>query len=72
MKNRREEFKNLKERNEWFDSLKPAEKRVEVARDLILSLKAGTFHPYGGYFSSECTVPQTNSSRCTPRRIRTF
>ena len=40
---------NLEKRNEWFNSLPVAEKRVEIAKDVLLSIMSGEFSPGEGY-----------------------
>lgn len=55
--NRREEFKTIKERNKWFHSLKPAGKRVEIAKDLIRSIESSHFRADTGYFQTFSATP---------------
>lgn len=66
----------LKERNEWFNSLTPAEKRVEVAKDVLVSLKSGEFSLGLGYLSMEfnaaiapgsnmqCVIEENEMTQC--------
>ena len=50
MKKRIHKIKNVQQRNEWFDSLPVAQKRVEIAKDVIDSLKSEHFSAADGYF----------------------
>lgn len=59
-------IQNLEERNKWFDSLPVAEKRVEIAKDVLLSIMSGEFSPGEGYlcmrFRDEI-APDSNMQR---------
>lgn len=50
MKKRIHKIKNVQKRNEWFNSLPVAQKRVEIAKDVIVSLKSEHFSAADGYF----------------------
>jgi hypothetical protein len=45
-------FKTIEERNKWFNALPAKEKRIEIAKDLILSIETNLFVTSGGYFSA--------------------
>lgn len=42
---------NTPERNAWFAALTPEQKRVEIAKDVILQMNVGKYTTKGGYFN---------------------
>ena len=55
-------IRNLEERNKWFNSLSKAEKRVEIAKDVIIAVKANLFRIGTGYFSTALRDTVTSRS----------